>query len=115
MMISFLARSPVFERMFNGNFRESSADREEIKDISIETFDEFLHFIYTGSLRNEDYPVVELMIVADRYEVQDLLKVCELKLLNSIDSDNAESIFRLASTIQCNTELKKVAFDVIQS
>lgn len=113
--ISFSARSPVFEQMFTGSFREATAKKQEILDISPDTFEEFLYFIYAGDLRNKDFPVGELISVADRYQVTDLLKVCEMKLLKNINDDNAEAVFRLANRIQCNTELKKVAFDVLQS
>lgn len=101
--------------MFNGDFRESKAEHQEIKDVPLGIFEEFMSFLYSGSLRNEDVPVDELIIVADRYQVPDLLQVCEAKLMRNINSDNAESIFRIASSIQCNSELKKVSFHVLQS
>lgn len=57
----------------------------------------------------------ELIVVADRYEVTDLLKMCEAKLLQSINDDNAESIFRLTCSIDCSPPLKKISFDVLRS
>lgn len=112
---SFSARSPVFERMFTGSFREATASKQEILDISADTFEEFLYFIYAGDIRNKDFSVQELFSVADRYQVADLIKVCEMKLLTSVNDDNAEAIYRLANRIECNTELKKVSFDILQS
>lgn len=111
----FSARSPVFERMFTGEFREAKSGSVEITDISADAFEEFLYYIYAGDLRNPDFPVGELVFVADRYGVTDLLKLCEMKLLRSINDDNAETIYRIANHIECNTELKKVAFEVLQS
>lgn len=113
--LPFSARSPVFERMFTGSFREATEKRQEIKDVSANAFEELLNFIYSGELRNEDFPVEELIAVADRFEVKDLMKMCESKLLKNINEDNAEATFRLASSIQCNAELKKVSFDILQS
>ena len=101
--------------MFTGSFRESTARKQEILDISADIFEEFLYFIYAGELRNPDFSVEELIFVADRYGVSDLLNLCEMKLLRSINDDNAETIFRMANQIQCNPELKKVAFEVLQS
>lgn len=101
--------------MFTRSFRDASAMEQEVLDISADAFEEFLYFIYSGDLRNEDFPVAELISVADRYQVTDLIKVCEMELLKSINDDNAESVYRLANRIQCNTELKKVSFDVLQS
>lgn len=101
--------------MFTGSFREATASKQEILDISADTFEEFLYFIYAGAIRNKDFSVEELISVADRYQVTDLIKVCEMKLLTSVNDDNAEAIYRLANRIECNTELKKVAFDILQS
>lgn len=102
--------------MFTGNFREATAKEQEIKDVSADTFEEFLYFIYAGDLRNKDFPVDELIAVADRYQVLDLLRYCEVKLLKTINDNNAEKIFRLAHKIHSTSdELKKIAFDVLQS
>lgn len=95
--------------MFTGGFCEATAKKQEIVDISADTFEELLYFIYAGDLRNPNLPVEELMIVADRYQVSDLIKLCEIKLLKSINDENAEAIYRMANQIQCNTELKKVS------
>lgn len=102
--------------MFTGNFREATAKEQEVKNVSADTFEEFLCFIYAGDLRNKDFPVDELIAVADRYQVLDLIRFCELKLLKSINDNNAENIFRLANKVHSTSdELKKVAFDVLQS
>lgn len=102
--------------MFTGNFREATAKEQEVKDVSADAFEEFLYFIYAGDLRNKDFPVEELIAIADRYQVTDLMRFCELKLLKSINDDNAEDTYRLANQIQSsNSELKRVAFDVLQS
>lgn len=101
--------------MFTGNFREATELRQEIQDVSADAFEELLNFIYSGHLRNQDFPVEELIIVADRYEVSDLLHACESKLLGNINDDNAEQIFRIANQIECNTELKKISFKLLQS
>lgn len=103
--------------MFTGSFREATATEQEVKDVSADVFEEFLYFIYAGDIRNkEDFPVEELIAVADRYQVTDLMRFCELRLLKSVSDDNAEKIFRLANKIHSgNDELKKVAFEVLQS
>lgn len=101
--------------MFTGNFSEATSKRQEVKDIDADTFEEFLYFIYTGDLRNEDFPVEDLIAVADRYEVADLMNVCETKLLSSINENNAEFVFRLTNRVQCNPELKKISFEVLQA
>jgi BTB/POZ domain len=102
--------------MFTGNFREATALEQEVLDVSADAFEEFLYFIYAGDLRNKDFPVEELIAIADRYQVSDLMRFCELKLLKCINDDNAEKIFRLANRINPSSpELKKISFEVMQS
>lgn len=108
------ARSPVFEWMFNGNFRVALVGQQKIEDISAEVFEDFLHFLYSGELRSDAH-VYELILVADRYEVMDLVKVCEKKLLKNINSENAEKIFRIANQIEYDSVLKEVSFKILQS
>ena len=101
--------------MFLGSFREATATELEVKHVSADTFEEFLYFIYAGNLRNKDFPIEELITVADRYEVLDLMKFCELKLIKNVNDDNAERIFRLAQNIHLpNSELKKISFEMLQ-
>lgn len=113
MPIFLSARSPVFERMFNGNFREATSASQEIEDISADTFEEFLYFLYAGDFRNKDFPVDELIRVADRYEVMDLVEACERKLMKEINSQNAEAIYEISNQIRCDPRLNKLAFDVL--
>lgn len=108
------ARSPVFLKMFTGDFQEKHGKQREILDVSKETFTELLRFIYTGEVLDLETNVDELLGVADRYEVLDLQKVCELKLMSNLKDENAESIFQLAHLHQCDAELKKASFEMLQ-
>jgi hypothetical protein len=115
-MILLVARSRVFSRMFTGDFRETTAKEQEVEDVSASTFEELLHFIYTGDLRDKDFPVEDLLPIADRYEVIDLMKFCDQKLLKSINDENAERIFQLSQKIHVpGSELTKIAFEILQS
>lgn len=109
------ARSPVFLKMFTGDFLEKNGTQSEILDASKEAFDELIRFIYTGEIVDLEKNVEELLGLADRYEVSDLQKVCELKLMSNLKDENAESIFQLAHRHQCNGELKKASFEMLQS
>jgi hypothetical protein len=116
MTLLVVARSRVFSRMFTGDFRETTANEQEVEDVSADTFEELLHFIYSGKLRNKDFPVEDLLPIADRYEVEDLMKFCDQKLLKSINDENSEKIFQLSQKIQVpGSELTKIAFEILQS
>lgn len=109
------ARSPVFHKMFTGNFQEKKGKTSEIFDASKEAFSELMRFIYVGKIRDLEKHVEELLGLADRYEVSDLQKVCELKLMANLKDENAESIFQLAHRHQCNKELKEASFEMLQA
>lgn len=108
------ARSPVFCKMFTGDFTEKNGSEREILDVSKEVFAELIRFMYTGEIEDLEGNVNELLCIADRYEVLDLQKMCELKLMSKLNDDNAEDVFQLAHSHNCNNEMKKVSFQMLQ-
>lgn len=108
------ARSPVFERMFSGCFRETKDSVQEIKEIEADVFKHFLSFCYAGRLESANFPAQELILVADRYQMPDLVRLCEIELLRNLNSKNAMEIFFLVSHIPCYTQLKETAFKLLQ-
>lgn len=87
------AASPVFLRMFTGNFVEATGvgsggkeagtpavvDVQEV--ISAVAFEKLLEFLYTGDVVAFDDQEVELLGLADRYMVDKLRTVCIHRLL----------------------------------
>ncbi|XP_044010263.1 chaoptin-like [Aphidius gifuensis] len=72
------ARSPVFAAMFNHEeFKENEKDEVVIEDIDEDIFEEFLHYIYTGESPNIDKMPMELLAVAEKYQVNCLKNICE--------------------------------------
>ena len=69
------ARSPVLKAMFGANMIESRTGRVRIDDADPETFDRFLHFLYTGQLDGEASP--ELGYIAEKYNVTTLTDICQ--------------------------------------
>jgi len=109
------ARSPVFFKMFTVDMQEKSGKMQEILDIGKEAFEEFLRFIYTGEVVNLEENVEDLLVLADRYEVSDLQKVCESNLLTNLNVSNAKEVFQIAHRYSCDVELKKASFDMLQT
>lgn len=84
-----VTRSPVFKRMFSSDMIESRTNEIEITDISIECFNAFLEFIYTGECEQLELLVKELLFVAVKYEVLDLIAAAGDKLVWTMNSSNA--------------------------
>jgi len=68
-------RSPVFAAMFASGMKESETGQVRIEDVNPDTFQRFLKFLYTGMLE-PSYVDRELFTVADKYQVETLMKLC---------------------------------------
>jgi BTB/POZ domain len=89
------AASPVFEAMMYSKFSEGSdylldaSNSIKITDISYETFDTFLNYIYTGELTLKDEQeldrLMELSYCAQKYLIEDLRKQCLTKLTEQLN------------------------------
>ncbi|XP_044019429.1 speckle-type POZ protein-like A [Aphidius gifuensis] len=71
-------RSPVFSALFNHEqLKENKKNEVVIEDIDEDVFEEFLHFMYTGESPNVNKMPIELLAVAEKYQVDCLKNVCE--------------------------------------
>lgn len=92
------AASPVFEAMMYSKFSEGSdylldvSNSIKITDISYETFESFLNYIYTGELAvendgNEMDRLLELSYCAQKYIIEDMRKQCIQKLTEQLNDE----------------------------
>ena len=59
-------RSDVFAAMFDNDLKEKKENKVTIEDISVETFEELLQFIYCGTTANLKEFATDLLVVADK-------------------------------------------------
>ncbi|KAL8209805.1 hypothetical protein R6Q57_006537 [Mikania cordata] len=83
------ARSSVFMTMFSRDLKEKEMSTINISDMSIETCQTFLNYIY-GNIVDQDFLAhrLDLLRVADKYDVMDLKNACHESLLEDIDTNN---------------------------
>jgi len=110
------ARSPVFSAEFFGAMKDSrtAAEVVQVNDMEAPVFKALLCFLYTDSLpemRKEDEDVMcqHLLVAADRYDMERLKLMCEVKLCEYIDVGTAATILTLAEQHHCHG-LKKACF-----
>ena len=105
------ARSDVFRAMFRSNLSENDENgkpsRIQIKDFSSETVNTFLKFMYTDELKIIDINV-ELLVIADKYNVDRLTKICSEYFSKNINEKNVMAI-TLAAFLISNDYLLKAA------
>uniref|UniRef100_A0A0A9ZD56 Speckle-type POZ protein-like protein n=1 Tax=Lygus hesperus TaxID=30085 RepID=A0A0A9ZD56_LYGHE len=86
----FLAlRSPYFAAMFTTPMKESIEKEAIEKDVDKEVFELLLEYIYTDDVKTIDDHAEKLIICADRYELNDLIELCEQSLLKTLNVSNA--------------------------
>lgn len=99
------SKSDYFEAMFNSGMKESKNDVIEINDIMYDVFKYLISYIETGSLANlkmnaEDINYTEtlydLIIAADKYNIQDLMFLCEKLLIKNASKYNVVKHLNIA-------------------
>ena len=112
-IVLFAAGSSFFKKILSSE--ENIADEiTNVKDVSIAAFKQFLHFIYTNEIKNVRENVKDLLLLAARYEITDLKKICAQKLEDNVKNSNASEYFSIADRFQLN-DLKLKAFKIIQN
>ena len=84
-----------YKKMFSGNFTESEG-KVTINDVNIKTMQTFLQFLYCGEVKKSDIDV-DLLLAADKYEVNYLQSMCELELGKNISIETSPDLAIVAS------------------
>ncbi|KAI9563081.1 hypothetical protein GHT06_010538 [Daphnia sinensis] len=91
--------SPVLAAMFADDFKEKTEKVVEIKDITHSTFSRLLQFMYVGDASLETVPeeeITQLLVAADKYNVDTLKEDCALHLSKNLKVENASRFLVLA-------------------
>ncbi|XP_023318659.1 speckle-type POZ protein B-like [Trichogramma pretiosum] len=87
------AASPVFRGMFTHNMLENKENSVKITDTTKNTVIEMLRYIYTARvIINEVDIIIELLEVAEKYQIDNLKIKCEKILCSDLSSENAIKI-----------------------
>jgi speckle-type POZ protein len=112
------ARSPVFSAELFGPMADATMPSITLHDIEPAAFRVMLQFMYTDALPADDElgdPLVEMMIhllaAADRYALDRLKVICELKLCENVSAETVASVLACAETYGC-LKLKTKCMDL---
>jgi hypothetical protein len=90
-------RCLYFRAMFAGEMRESRAQEVVIPDVRHSIFLALLEYLYTDDAAEVQLDMaMELFEAADKFGVERLKAICEHRLLQSINIDNAAGLFHAA-------------------
>jgi len=104
------ARSPVFKAMFSHSTKETESRLIHVEDMDKETCLKMLEYMYTGQLVTGNVDL-KLLIVADKYNIEDLKEFCERQLMRNLDFDNLMETLIIADRHNCEL-LKQKALNV---
>ena len=88
-LVLFLGTN-YYKKMFSGNFAESEGTAT-VTDVSSKTMQTFLEFLYCGDVKKSEIDI-ELLLTADKYEVDHLHTICELELGRNISIETAPDL-----------------------
>jgi len=92
----FLMRCSYFQALMLGDMKESNMETIRIEQVSYPTFLKILEYLYTDQLRIYLDCAMELFEAADLFCIPRLKTMCEKRMLQSINVENAAAIFHAA-------------------
>ena len=90
------ARSPVFSAMLQSNMLESINSKIKIDDADKDVLKEMLRYMYKGEVDKDFTNFKDLLVLADKYQVGELIKDCGTKIVESLNKDNVFEIGNFA-------------------
>lgn len=88
-------RSKYFEAMFNHPTKENNRASVDLPD-SAEIITSLLEFMYTDKVTNSAGFTEQLLVAADKYQIDNLKRSCEYELIERINVENVTSLFMSA-------------------
>ena len=109
--VILVARSPVFASMFTHDLAEKNTNIVDIPDCAAESFEIFLHYLYSGNVETLSASnVYDVYYAADKYRVDDLKKMCVKFMTKNISVETFSDIIAL-SLRHGESKLQKLAGD----
>ncbi|GBM75634.1 Speckle-type POZ protein-like B [Araneus ventricosus] len=105
-------RSPVFAAMFANQMKESLTNEVDITDIDVSVLRALLVYMYTGKTYDlTSSSAADLLLAADKYQLQDLKMVCSYFLKETVSFQNVWRMLVLGELL--DEDLKSFAMDYI--
>lgn len=99
------ARSEVFHAMLLHDTKEKKEGVIEIKDVSMQALRSFVIFLYTNRVEGIEEKVVELLMLADKYNVQSLQDKCKDYMYANNIINETNSVSYLIKAHECKSKL----------
>ena len=94
--------SPFFKAMFQAGGKENKVGQCEMSDISTETLDILLRFMYHNCTEKLKESARTVIVAADKYQMADLKKSCEDTLVAELSNETATDLLLLADKVSAS-------------
>lgn len=111
--VMLATRSEVFEKMLKLDCVETKKNEVLIEDFEDHVVDSFVEFIYYGRLQDRDDYSVDLLKMAHKYEVVDLINACAMYLASHVTEENVAELWEVSETLEI-PELINAVHDFLQ-
>merc|ERR1712133_248001 len=100
------ARSSVFGAMLRSDMLENKCGKIKMEDVDKDALKEMIKYMYTAKVDDKFTKIQELLVLANRYEVVELINYCGTKLVKSLNIGNALEIGIFAEVHNADDLLK---------
>ncbi|KAK6131487.1 hypothetical protein DH2020_034773 [Rehmannia glutinosa] len=83
------SRSPVFRAMLENEMESHSVTTITISDVSYDALRAFVNYLYTAEACLDDHMACDLLVLAEKYQVQHLKTYCENYLMSKLNWENS--------------------------
>merc|ERR1719429_770139 len=113
------ARSPVFRAMLQSDMVERQNGVIMIEDAGVEEVEQMIRYMYTAKIDHQYSKEKELLVLANKYQVLELVNYCSSRIFESLTEDNALEIGMFGemhnSEILINRCAKYICYDMTDS
>lgn len=109
-------RSPVFAEIFESESREHQTSQMMVQDLSAESVEKFLKYLYTGEIDEAESvdEASEILSLAFKFNVADLKSKFEDVILENMSGDNAMEVLKLGNRHGLD-KMKAIAFAAVKA
>ncbi|XP_048129436.1 BTB/POZ domain-containing protein At4g08455-like [Rhodamnia argentea] len=83
------SRSPVFKAMLEHEMEESRSNNIKINEVSYDALRAFVNYLYSAEAFLDERMAYDLLVLAEKYQVQHLKDYCEKFLVSKLNWENS--------------------------
>jgi speckle-type POZ protein len=104
------ARSPVFYGMMTQEMKEAKEGIADVPDFDSKIMREVLRFIYCNEVEDLNEVAGDLIVAADKYQIDKLVEICIQNIIESLSTENVLQYLVLSQRVNNAVKLFEACF-----